>query len=36
MELLAVLLLLVLMETAAFVAGRDSRDGNDWARHPRP
>jgi hypothetical protein len=35
MELVAVLMLFVLVDAAAFIGGRDSRDGNDWAKHPR-
>jgi hypothetical protein len=35
MELVVVLMLFALVEAAAFFGGRDSRDGNDWARHSR-
>jgi hypothetical protein len=35
MELVAVVTMFVLIEVAALLGGRDSRDGNDWARHPR-
>jgi len=35
-ELAAVLMFLVVINVAAWMSGRDSRDGNDWAKHPRP
>jgi hypothetical protein len=36
MELVAVVMVLLVIEAAALIGGRDSRDGEDWVRHPRP
>jgi len=35
MELLLALLMMLLLEGALLLGGRDSRDGNDWVRHPK-
>jgi len=36
MELVVAVMMLLLLEAAVLFGGRDSRDGNDWVRHPKP
>jgi hypothetical protein len=35
MELVIAVMMVVLLEAALLIGGRDSRDGNDWVRHPK-